>query len=160
MIIAAASRGGTTENSLVPQTNTASATYTTNATDLKTRGQQLRADIDALYHGRKPHKEVHYNDPDGLDITDTVIKYLPIGISFDDAESILRFAGFKVSRKAAHEEGNTQSTARTEAHIVPYGHFLFFWSYYSSVNVTLIPKTTGDFGEVGEVSGNIFWPAL
>jgi hypothetical protein len=100
LIIAAASHGGTTENSLVTQTNTATATNTTNATDLKARGQQLRAEIDALYHGRKPHKEVHYNDPNGLDISDTVIKYLPIGISFDDAESILRFAGFKVSRKA------------------------------------------------------------
>lgn len=142
------------ENPTSPSTNT------TKATDWKVRGHQLRADIDALYFGRKPHKEVHYNDPNGLDISDTVIKYCPIGISFDDAESILRSAGFTVSRKAAVAEGNTKSAARIEGYIEPYEHFLFFWSYHSSVKVSLISKSTGDFDEVGEVTGRIFWLAL
>ena len=157
MIAGVGSREGM-ENAAVQNINAAAAANTQNTTDLKTSGQQLRAEIDALY--RRPPKEVRYNDPNGLDITDTLIKYLPIGISFDAAESILRFAGFKVSRVAAHQEGNTKASATVEAHIVPYGRFLYFWSYYSSVNVTLVPKRPDDYTEVGAVSGNIFWPAL
>jgi hypothetical protein len=133
---------------------------TTNATDWKMLGHQLSADIDALYYGRTPHKEAHYNDPNGLDISDTVIKYCPIGITFDNAESILLSAGFAVSKRTAVEEGNTKAPARMEGYIEPYQHFLIFLSYHSSVKVTLLPKEAGDFREVGAVSGRIFWPAL
>ena len=61
--------------------------------ELELRGKQLRKAIDEEYKRRDEANELKR----GMnDITAVVIKYISIGTSFDDAEAILRAAGFKV----------------------------------------------------------------
>jgi hypothetical protein len=67
--------------------------------ELEARGKQLRESIDARYQelsepagalsSQKPMIEVV--------ITDLFTPFIPIGMSFDDAEVILRAAGFRIS---------------------------------------------------------------
>ncbi|NIE81790.1 hypothetical protein [Asaia sp. As-1742] len=62
----------------------------------KQLGTALRNDIVQQFHTRIAEKRLNYKVR-GNDITPTVLKYLPIGISFKKAEEILRSAGFDVS---------------------------------------------------------------
>src|SRR5207249_9735577 len=74
--------------------------------DLEQRGKQLRAEIEAAYKQLKSAKKLRTGIK-GNDITELVLKYVPIGTSFDDAENILRFAGFTVHpRPTANAAGN------------------------------------------------------
>lgn len=63
--------------------------------DLDERGHQLRSDILALYSTMQSSKTLRAR-PHINDISDFIRKHLPDGISFDDAEHILRCAGFEV----------------------------------------------------------------
>src|ERR1700674_4722278 len=61
---------------------------------LKASGEQLRKELNMVYKELYSHSREIPNRPDSRDISETVIKFLPVGISLNDAESILRFAGF------------------------------------------------------------------
>src|SRR5437763_13898291 len=74
--------------------------------DFEQRGKQLRAEIEAVYKQLKSAKKLRTGIK-GNDITELVLKYVPIGTFFDDAENILRFAGFTVHpRPEANAAGN------------------------------------------------------
>lgn len=62
---------------------------------LEERGKQLRVAIDQAYE-KLPHH--HFKKGEG-DITPVVEQFIPVGTSFDDAEEILRAAGFKVGKR-------------------------------------------------------------
>jgi hypothetical protein len=65
--------------------------------ELKQRGKELRKAIDEEYKRLADADELKSEMGGGRDfITDVVIKYIPIGTSFNDAEAILRTAGFEV----------------------------------------------------------------
>lgn len=56
------------------------------------RGKALRAEIDKLYADMKSRGALKHDGQGYNDITDTIVKYLPVGSSFDDAEAVLRAA--------------------------------------------------------------------
>src|SRR5258708_31979110 len=69
------------------------------------RGKQLRLEIEERYKKLTDDRALKSSRPS--DITDVVVKYIPVGTSFDDAENILRAAGFRVdSRPSANPTGN------------------------------------------------------
>jgi hypothetical protein len=58
------------------------------------QGKQLRAELERVY--RSP-KEAGQSVGRGIDVSSTIAKYIPIGTSFDDAERILKAAGFTMA---------------------------------------------------------------
>jgi hypothetical protein len=58
------------------------------------QGHQLRAELERIY--RSP-KEAGQSLGRGIDVSSTVAQYIPIGTSFDDAERILKAAGFTMA---------------------------------------------------------------
>ncbi|MGA7750379.1 MAG: hypothetical protein WCA63_09545, partial [Gallionella sp.] len=70
-----------------------------NSSELETRGKQLRASMDVRYKeliaagGALNSREIIFQS---VDLTDLFTPYIPIGMSFDDAEVVLRAAGFSV----------------------------------------------------------------
>ena len=66
---------------------------------LSQQGKQLRADLWEIY---KDSKEKAKSPSSGIDVSSTVTKYIPIGMSFDDAERILIGAGFKMGPRPPH----------------------------------------------------------
>jgi hypothetical protein len=58
------------------------------------QGKQLRADLERVYRSPKETAPSIWRD---IDVSSTVAKYIPIGTSFDDADRILKAAGFKMA---------------------------------------------------------------
>ena len=75
------------------------ALYQVTSEELEMRGQALRVAVQSIYRRLISSGEMR----EGLEVTDTVLPYLPTGISFDEAEAVLRNAGFVVERR--HEYG-------------------------------------------------------
>lgn len=66
--------------------------------DLDQQGKQLRTEIELEYHKLKDSKTLSLpNTGTGNDISAIILKYIPIGASFEDAERILREADFKLA---------------------------------------------------------------
>jgi hypothetical protein len=67
--------------------------------DVETRGKELRTAIDAFY-ARLPvtTKAPSLPPTPATDMADILKRYIPAGTSFDDAEAILRQAGFTIVR--------------------------------------------------------------
>jgi hypothetical protein len=57
------------------------------------QGKELRAELERVYRDSKNKR----HSLTGLDVSSTVGQYIPVGTSFDDAERILRAAGFKMA---------------------------------------------------------------
>ena len=125
--------------------------------DLEQRGKQLRAEIELVYKELKTTKKLRTGIK-GNDIGEIVRKYVPIGTSFDDAENILRFAGFKVyPRPAANAAGNRPDRYHVSAWIDPLDQGL---TWNVQVIVSLKPKAPGDYSDVSEISAGIFYNSL
>jgi hypothetical protein len=122
--------------------------------DLDARGKQLRAEID----GRRQYLVRTNTFRAGFrnnDITDIVERFVPAGMSFDDAEQILRAAGFVVeSRPAASVPGNDPNRFNVTGSIKFYGRKGPFLPMVY-IFVSLSPKAPGDYSAVCGVSGAI-----
>ena len=126
---------------------------------LKTSGKQLRKQLTSVYKGLNSHSREIPNQPDSRDITETVIKFLPVGIALNDAESILRFAGFTIHPMDLRERGGSRSPILARAAIYPYErHFLY--TYYSSIDVDLYQDIVDQRDRVGRVSAKVVMPSL
>src|SRR5690348_15077863 len=79
--------------STIPSASTEEARHQMSPNELVQRGKELRNEIDSVYETLKAAKKVTGR---GTDISDQVRKYIRPGSSFDDAEEILRSAGFTV----------------------------------------------------------------
>lgn len=116
---------------------------------LEQRGKQLRAALELAYKKKVDAKTLSADPRVGNDVTDVVVRYIPIGTSFDDAESILRSAGFRVDpRPNVKVEGNRSGRYDVVGAIVP-----FVQKFLSSVNlyVHLSPAMPGDYSKVSKV---------
>ncbi len=83
---------------------------------LEIRGQALRKDIDAAY--RKLVKaDIRIQ---GANISETFVLHIPVGTSFDDAETILKAAGFFVSRRPNESDLFNNDGYTIHANINPY----------------------------------------
>jgi hypothetical protein len=137
----------------------ATGTSTIDARALKTSGEQLRRELTTVYKALDSHSREIPNHPDSRDITETVIKFLPIGISLNDAESILRFAGFSIHPVDLREWDGSRSPMLARAAIYPFErHFLY--TYYSSIDVELYQDTIDRRDRVGRVRAKAVMPSL
>src|SRR5271169_1897778 len=112
---------------------------------LKQRGERLRAEIDATYKQLRASNSIKIYIRGGNDATAIALRYIPIGISFDDAEAILRSAGYTVGHS---EQGHIVSRTTLGGGL--------FELYSGEFAVDLAPKGPDDFRFVGEVSAIIF----
>lgn len=123
---------------------------------LEQRGKQLRAAIDLAF---KKLSDARALKPMGAsDITEVVVQYIPVGTSFDEAEYILRSAGFSVDpRPSANPTGNRPDRYDVVGSIVP-----FVQQLLSRVNVyiSLSPRAPGDYSKVNKVSAGIVLSTL
>jgi len=118
--------------------------------ELRRRGKELRNEIRSVYKTLKAEQKITAR---GTDISDSVRKYIPPGSSFDDAEEILRAAGFDVSsRPLSDTMSNAPDRYSVGADLKLKGSFPF----KIQAIVSLTPKAPGDYSEVSAVSAGIF----
>ena len=122
--------------------------------ELRQRGKELRNEIVSVYETLKAEKKLTGR---GTDISDRVRNYIPPGTSFDDAEEILRSAGFTVSgRLPSDTMSNAPDRYSVGADLKLKGSFPF----KIQAIVSLTPKAPGDYSEVSAVSAGIFLSVL
>jgi hypothetical protein len=113
--------------------------------EVKLRGEQLRAGINATYKLLRASNSLRTALRGGNDVTAIVLKYIPAGTSLKDARAILQAAGYMVGPL---QQGHVVS--RT---ILRGGLFEF---YGCELSVDIAPQATGDFSTVSEVRAIIF----
>jgi hypothetical protein len=118
--------------------------------NLERIGKQLRAEVEAKYKELKgvDSREGGTASKNGIDVTSIVLKYIPIGMSFDDAEAILRASGSRM--KASPIPPPSGYIFTTFPLSAP---FLSFAGIKCAV--ALRPQVAGDFSVVGEVTGTV-----
>jgi hypothetical protein len=132
-----------------------SAGYATNMTDkdqkgtrdlsaLKARGKRLRIAIDEEYKRLKADQHVRANDINGVDVTPTILEFVPIGAPLDDVAVILQAAGFAV-RRASLRDGPSADAIVASIEPLERG---FLWAYHSSIKVTVKRRGSEDAGEI------------
>ena len=123
---------------------------------LEQRGKKLRMAIDIAF---KKLSDARAIKPNGAsDISEVVVQFIPVGTSFDEAECILRGAGFLVdSRPSVHPTGNRSDRYDVVGSIVP-----FVQQTLSRVNVyiSLSPSAPGDYSKVSKVSAGFVLSTL
>jgi hypothetical protein len=121
--------------------------------DLDERGKTLRENIEELYANMKRNKNLrarpHINDLSGFLST-----YIPEGISFDDAEHILRSAGFDVLERREANAPDPRGEGFVDKHDV-IARMLLPSGFMSRAELMLgmRPKSPGDYSTVKEVWG-------
>lgn len=93
------------QGSYVPQkTDQSQATKTMSQAELEARGKALRQAIDAKYKELEAPGGTFFNPPNvkvtvfrKVDVTDIVVQYISVGMSFSDLTVILKAGGFIVS---------------------------------------------------------------
>jgi hypothetical protein len=118
------------------------------STDLAKRGKLLRAEIDSTF------KAVGAQVPlRGTDITKLVEKYIPLGTSFDDAEQVLRCAGFTVYPRPP---SNIVSDRPDRYNVAAFLQLRGAVFYKTQAIVSLAPRAPGDYSTVTRISAGIF----
>lgn len=117
---------------------------------LEQRGKQLRIELEQAYKKMVDAGTLSTDPRVSNDVTDVVIRYIPVGMSFDDAESILRSAGFRVdSRPSANQPRTGRDRHDVVGAIAPFDQkFLGGADLY----VHLSPASPGDYSKVNKVS--------
>jgi len=123
------------------------------------RGKQLREAIEQEYQRLDDAKAL--TPRSGGNISELVLKFIPVGTSFDDAEQILRSAGFTVGPRGSPKE-MAKSPVRVPnpkyqltAEIIALHGSLFTFRTVS-VAVYLTPKDPDNYDKVNEVGGSIY----
>ena len=115
-------------------------------------GKNLRAEIDKTYKELQEQKKLKPGEP--ADISAVVLKYIPVHSTFDEAEIILKAAGFQVGpRPGATVAGNRPDRYNVVSGINPYNSSLFVGK--TSIWVSLIPPKPGNYKEIEKVEANI-----
>jgi hypothetical protein len=141
--------------STVPSASSGETGHQMTSNELVQRGKELRNEIDSVYKTLKVEKKI--TGGRGTDISDGVRKYIPPGTSFDDAEEILRAAGFDVSsRPLSDTMSNAPDRYSVGADLKLGGSF----GIKIQAIVVLTPKGPGDYSEVSRVSAGIFLSSL
>ena len=125
-----------------------------NKAELDNLGNQFRLAVRELYASMKDNKTLraNYND-----ISDFAKSYIPEGTSFDDAECILRRAGFDVhERPDANVPGDPNWPNKSDRYDV-FATMLLASGFLPGVKLMLgmRPKSPGDYSTVKEVRAAI-----
>jgi len=123
-------------------------------TGLEERGNQLRSDIRELYSSMKRNKTLRANVND---ISDFLRVYIPEGISFDDAEQILRSAGLQVLERPDMDTPDDPLWPNRSDRYDVIATMLLPGELMSRAELMLglRPKSPGDFSAVKEVRAAI-----
>ena len=115
-------------------------------------GRKLRHEIQGIYAELKRTHALG-SPRTGNDVSDVVLKYIPVGTSFDAAEAILRNAGCKIGTRPADIPKPWRPLEPQEPVLAtlplggwPLGHYL---------SVALVPRENGDYSTVTRVSAKI-----
>jgi hypothetical protein len=122
-----------------------------NENDMKL-GKQLRAEIEQVYAERKAAGSLKSMGRGRNIVTDMVVKYIPIGISFDEAEAILRAAGCKVGPRPNTGHDTLAYDDDVIARLFLASSFLVSATEFF---VGLSPKSVGDYGTVDKLEADI-----
>ncbi len=118
------------------------------ASDVEQRGKQLRAELEETYRVLKDARKLGAsNKAEGIDVSATVAKYIPIGTSFDEAEKVLQAAGFNLAPRPPRPAGRENAPEWEKALRFTMGGGLVLdqtFGYQASVGVTLYPDSPGD----------------
>jgi len=127
----------------------ATAEPVTSNPEIQRRGDDLRKEIDGIYRDLKAKHAVERE----IDVTPVLLKYIPIGMSFDVAEATLRAAGCSVGRHPTGlPQGSVSSDDRVDARRTLGRGFTFM---PPSFFVSLLPRKRGDYTIVGNVRAAI-----
>jgi len=126
---------------------------------LEQRGKQLRTAIEQEYQRLEDSKAM--TPKSGGNISELVLKYIPVGTSFDDAERILRGAGFDVGARVG-----PNTPVKSPFRVPNPKYFLTaqiiglhgspFTLRTVSVVIYLWPKDPNYYVNVNEVGGSIY----
>jgi hypothetical protein len=119
------------------------------STSLDDRGRHLRADVVAKYRELKAAGALKGKEAmKGVDITPVILRYIPVGTSFHDAESILRAGGSKLEAEPKpSESGDVVASLDLPAPALGFVGV--------KCVVSLTPKAPDDYSAVGKVVGGI-----
>ena len=120
--------------------------------ELELRGKQLRAEIDSAYKKLSDARAIKNQGMGRNFITDVVIKYIPVGTSFDDAETILRAAGFTIQPRLPNpylsDAEKYDERATIDQYVpTPFGK--------TSVDISLRPRGPDDYSTVQNITAEI-----
>jgi len=127
--------------------------------ELKQRGKQLRVAIENKYKELSENNQLIRNGSVPLTsipdkgLTDVVLGFIPLGTSFDDAERILRGAGFSVEPSPGKTP--TQNSANKYDVVASIGHFDDRFASRTDLYVDLSPSALGDYSEVHRLTATI-----
>jgi hypothetical protein len=111
--------------------------------ELQQRGKELRAALDKAYDQTRAVRAHE------IDITETVLPYIPVGISFVDAEGIVRNAGFSVERPDLEKSRARGGDWYAVTAIIPFFRQPLLGKV--SIYLYLIPKSPGDYTTVAKI---------
>lgn len=122
--------------------------------DLNERGIELRAELEKIFKklldsGKSLNRKI--------DITSSITAYIPVGMTFDDSERILRAAGFEVYPRPGAREA--QDPNRTKDWYAVYAEIPNFSRRVLgsvTVAVSLFPESPGDYSNVKNVGATFF----
>ena len=127
---------------------------------LEQRGKKLRAAIEQAY--KKLVDARALKPMGGNNITEMVVQYIPVGTSFDDAENILRNAGFKVYPRPSVDPpgGNRPDKYDVVGEIDSFDWKRIFSFSKVSVVILLSPKAPGNYDKVNKVDAGFVLSTL
>lgn len=125
---------------------------TMSSDSLEQRGKKLRAEVENIFRSLKATNSLKPMGQGRNFVTQAVIKYIPVGTSFDDAEAILRAAGCDVSPRSYEKlVGNQFYKSNVLGTLTLPGNFLSSTKF----SISLIPKSPGDYSVVNEAVAEI-----
>jgi hypothetical protein len=124
--------------------NAAPATERASEAALKQRAEQLRAAIDQIFLQLRASKSLKESIHDGNDVTPIVVTYVPVGMSFEDAEVIVKATGWKIEPS---RQGHISARTRMRDGLFDRKHALA---------VEVVPETADGFSVVKAVSATIY----
>jgi hypothetical protein len=119
--------------------------------DLMKRGKILRKIIDEEYYKMAEADSISSAPDPASILTDIFLAHIPIGSSFDDAEEVLRAAGFKVGPRCPGQALGKKPCSR--AMIEPY---IYGTDSYVTIKVLLEPSNPEDWRQVAAATALIF----
>jgi hypothetical protein len=120
--------------------------------DYARTGKQLRREIKEIYASLKRTHALG-SPTKGNDVTDVVLKYIPVGTSFDAAEAILRGGGFQVGPRPADIPNPWRPLYPQEPQLAKL--HLEGWLTPHYLSVSLVPRANGDYSVVTRVHAAI-----
>jgi hypothetical protein len=127
---------------------------------LEQRGKRLRAALQRKYEKLAESHQLR-GGLHGTDVTDAVLPYIPIGISFSDAETVLKDAGFVVGPhpdlNAPPNPNRAKDWYSVVAKISP---FAGRSGTKVDLYVSLLPRAPGDYTVVSKISATFFVSSL